>query len=686
MARERAVTIKFLADVKEFAKGTALGGQAAEGMAGKLGGLAGTIGSAYAVGKVVEFGKASVEAAMDDAKAQTILASTLKNTTGATDAQIASVEDFIAQTQDATGVMDDELRPAFQNLVRVTKDAQDAQGLLTLAMDISASTGKDLESVSMALAKAHEGSTGKLKALGIETKDAEGKALSFAEVQKQLTDQFGGAQAVAADTAAGKMAIMQARYADLQETIGAALLPVMSELVGVVSGVLEWFSSLDEGTQQWIVRLAMLGGGVVLATRAITGIVGPIKNVGSLLKSAGVSAGGAGLALGALGVVAAAYAVHAASAAKHTREVAKAIGEMDRASDSELADLLVKAMMEATAAGTPMKDVLADIARESISAAERLRDMAAANDTNVPLANALTEAINHELEAQKNLAENTARTNEVIDEATGANEDAAAATEEKAEADKAAEEAAKAHEDAVRSLFDAIVGAADKTLGYRDAQRDARTASDEYLLSILNLTNADKDQRTTLEDVAVAMDGAQKAMMGQAQAAADLWAAQLEANGAVLTAGDRAKIYRDELSKLAGSLAAGDPLRSNLEALIEQLGRVPRDVTTTITTKFVGGTATKGGWGGIPTASGDFVGDQRARWVGELGPELFIPDSPGTIVPAKDAPKMMSAGNSSPIIINVSVAGSVVTERQLVDVVHEGLLRKQRSGSLGLAS
>ena len=70
--------------------------------------------------------------------------------------------------------------------------------------------------------------------------------------------------------------------------------------------------------------------------------------------------------------------------------------------------------------------------------------------------------------------------------------------------------------------------------------------------------------------------------------------------------------------------------------------------------------------------------------VGEQGPELFLPNTSGTILPNVSSPSGFRGGGGSGSPINIYVSGSVVSERSLVDAIHDGLLQKQRrNGSLG---
>jgi len=170
-----------------------------------------------------------VQFAIADQKAQKLLATALKNTTGATDAQVKAAEEWIDTTQRATGVADDELRPALATLARATGDVGDAQGLLATAMDVAAGTGKPLETVSLALAKAYNGQTGALARLGLNMKDSDGKAVSFEVAMQRLNKQFGGTAAANAETYEGKTKRIGIIFDELKESIGAKLLPALED-------------------------------------------------------------------------------------------------------------------------------------------------------------------------------------------------------------------------------------------------------------------------------------------------------------------------------------------------------------------------------------------------------------------------------------------------------------------------
>lgn len=205
--------------------------------AGKVVGAALAAAAAAAGAYAIKIGVDGVKAAIADEKAQTQLALALENATGATKEAIAATEQFILQTSLATGVADDELRPALGRLARSTGDVTAAQDLLKTALDIATATGKPLETVANALGKAYDGNTASLGKLGIGLSAAELKTMSFTDVQGKLTELFGGAAAANANTYSGRIARMQIAFDEAKETIGFALLPILEKLMKFINQI-----------------------------------------------------------------------------------------------------------------------------------------------------------------------------------------------------------------------------------------------------------------------------------------------------------------------------------------------------------------------------------------------------------------------------------------------------------------
>jgi hypothetical protein len=241
MAGSRTLKLSILADIDNLKKNLDAGSNEVEGFGGKLekfGKAAAAAFAAAAAAAAAYAGKLAIEgvkAAIEDEAAQKRLATALENVTGATKAQIAAVEEQILQTSLATGVADDKLRPALQRLATATGDVTKAQDLLQLSLDISAATGRDVESVSAALAKAYDGNNSALTRLGLGISATEAKTLGFEGTVKQLSETFGGAAATQANTFQGRIERLKVRFEEAKESIGTALLPIIEKLLRFIT-------------------------------------------------------------------------------------------------------------------------------------------------------------------------------------------------------------------------------------------------------------------------------------------------------------------------------------------------------------------------------------------------------------------------------------------------------------------
>jgi len=241
MAGSRTLKLSILGDVDGLNKSLKTASGDVDSFGDRVGKAGIAIGKAFAAAAAaagaaaIAIGVEGVKAAIADEKAQTQLALALENATGATKAQVQATEDSILQMSLATGVADDELRPALGRLVRSTGDITKAQDLLATALDISAATGKPVEAVANSLSKAYDGNTAALGKLGVGLSTAELKTMSFEEVQGRLTELFGGAAARNADTYAGKIARVQVAFGEAKEAVGTALLPILDTLLKFIN-------------------------------------------------------------------------------------------------------------------------------------------------------------------------------------------------------------------------------------------------------------------------------------------------------------------------------------------------------------------------------------------------------------------------------------------------------------------
>ena len=256
-----------------------------------------TLGVSLSAAAVVAFGKASVKAFAEDEKAASRLAGVLDNL-GLSFANL-QVAGFIEDLSKASGVVDDDLRPAFQALITTTGSLTNSQKLLAQAVDVSAGSGENLTTVANDLAQAYVGNTRGLRKYNLGLTQAELKAASFADIQKRLTELFSGANAKYLTTYAGKMQVLTTAAGEAQEIIGGALLDSLVALGGdtSVEDLADSMNDLATYTGNVIRGLGNLakkfdslpkvGGANILAQLLTVGQAGKIKRVLDLLEQSG---------------------------------------------------------------------------------------------------------------------------------------------------------------------------------------------------------------------------------------------------------------------------------------------------------------------------------------------------------------------------------------------------------------
>jgi hypothetical protein len=281
----KTLTIFLAADTKKLSQGLNSANKELTGFGGTLKNMLGPalIGATAAAGALaVKLGVDGVQAAIEDQKAAESLAQTLENLGLAHDT--APVEGFIDALQRQTGVADDQLRPAFDRLVRSIGDTAQAQDALKLALDVSAGSGKSLDAVAQALGRAYDGNTTALSRLGAGIDASILKTGDMEAITAQLSATFSGQAAVAANTYEGRIKRLGIAADELKEAFGAGLLSNIDSVFRLlnrsadatgdtedaVSKLGEEIGLLISGLAVAADRLSALGGDTVETTADIT--------------------------------------------------------------------------------------------------------------------------------------------------------------------------------------------------------------------------------------------------------------------------------------------------------------------------------------------------------------------------------------------------------------------------------
>jgi hypothetical protein len=221
----KTLTVYLGADTSKLRAGLNSADRSLSGFGSKLNNMIGPalIGAAAAAGAfAVAVGVDAVKAAMDEEAELAKLNTTLENLGFA--AASDEINTFIDDMQFATGVSDSNLRPAMQSLLVSVGNVADAQKLLNIAVDTSIGTGKSLESVAKALAKAYDGNFGALGKLGAGIDASVIKSKDLDAATKQLSDTFGGQAAAKAETLQGQIQILGIAFDELKESLGKGLI------------------------------------------------------------------------------------------------------------------------------------------------------------------------------------------------------------------------------------------------------------------------------------------------------------------------------------------------------------------------------------------------------------------------------------------------------------------------------
>jgi hypothetical protein len=187
-----------------------------------------TFAAVFSAAALLNYSKNAVKAFMADEKAAKSLEVQLQNLGYGFSAP--GVELYIANLERMYGVLDDQLRPAFQTLITASGSLTQSQKALDLALNVSAATGKSVEEVSAALAKGFSGQTTALSRLGAGLDKATLASGDMNKIMDELGRKFSGQAAARLDTYAGKMDLLQASAARASETIGKGILDSLTLL------------------------------------------------------------------------------------------------------------------------------------------------------------------------------------------------------------------------------------------------------------------------------------------------------------------------------------------------------------------------------------------------------------------------------------------------------------------------
>lgn len=639
--------------------------------------------SALAGGALLSFAKKSEEAQAQQIKLDNVLA-TVPALAGANRKAFTDLADAIHKK---TVVDDDQVVSAEAMLGQFNLTQQQILGLTPLVVDLSRKMGIDLDTAAKTVGKAMGGNVGALGRVGIQLDKNVFATDRYAAVQKGLAQAVGGFAEREGKTFSGRLAILKNQLGDIEEGIGSGVIDAVSNALGPVTALSEKFKGLGSEGQHTVGVVATYGTAALGAIGATSFLAGTVLKLSQRFHTTVGTGDEAVTTVNKFGRAAQGIAIIGTIAAMATalKELDKANSglkvNVDQLSGETTANLVasfrsfrevVKGMDKQFQTGGDDLEVFRRIAEGNIGTATRLRDSlkASGEDTS-----AYDKILKGAVATQKQQKQDTEAGAKALDDKNAATETATTVEELHK---KAVDESRKAYEKATKKIEDYT----DAVYGSRDANRSVIETNLDYRDALDALTQAQKDATDAKgkdveknRDVVRAYYDAQASIDAVSKAAGAAFVEQEKLTHAQHNAAGEAAAQKDALVKLFYTMSPNNPFRGYVSGLIEDLDRISRidpqiDVGFRVNGVPVnvasGGSAGLAGLliqnGGRNRAGGGHLGAHAASVVGERGPELFVPDVPGTIVPG-----IRSGRGSGDVYVTANVYYPTGNGREIAD-------------------
>ena len=246
----RSISIGLSANTKNFAKSLRSAEKNLERFKNGVKVLGTAVAASFAAmgAAALLFGKSAITAALEDQKSQVLLAKTIKNNAKARKGLIKDSEKTISALESQYNIVDDKLRPAFGKLVTATKSVSKSQKIIRTAIDISAGSGKSLDTVVSALTRSYLGNNGAIGRLGLGIDKAKLKTMSFDDVLKASAKTMGGSGKAAAGTYQGAVDGLSIAWTNFQESVGYKILGKLQDMLKYIKiNVVPWLGEVKLG-------------------------------------------------------------------------------------------------------------------------------------------------------------------------------------------------------------------------------------------------------------------------------------------------------------------------------------------------------------------------------------------------------------------------------------------------------
>jgi len=231
---------------------------------------------------LVAFAAASVKAFDVQAKAEAKLLTALKGN----EAAFKSLKKQAQELQKITLFGDEQTMQAQSMLASMGLEEEAIKRLTPLIQDMATAKGMDLKAAADLVAKSVGSSTNALSRYGIQIEGAVGSSDRLDSAVEALSGQFLGQSEAAAKAGAGGLTQLKNSFGDLMETIGGMLMPVLTKLMDKIKAGIEWFTSLDSKTKKIIITI----GGILAVLGPVVALLGTMATViGAIISPIGLA-------------------------------------------------------------------------------------------------------------------------------------------------------------------------------------------------------------------------------------------------------------------------------------------------------------------------------------------------------------------------------------------------------------
>lgn len=522
-------------------------------------------------GALVSFARASEEAQLSEIQLQ----NTLNNMPKLAGETAGSFTDLAAAIQDKTAADGDQIVSAIAMLGTFNQTGEQIRGVTPLVVDYARKFGVDLTSAAVQVGKALDGSIGALKRNGVTIDENLFKTDRYAAVTQALRDQVGGFAEREGQTFSGRLQRLKNELGDIQEGVGVGVVSAFESALGPVQALSDKFSDLSPGSQELVGKLLAIGTAGIGTVGALSLVAGQLIKLRDRFTE--VDAAGS-RSLTTFGKIAGAAtaAVAVGGLALALKDITDKVGDLtvnveafSRATNDEMIRAFEGLQFAAGYYGDAQDEAngrleaFGKIAEGDIGTAQRLRDALVDSGESVE---DLDKILRDEAEAQAQ-----------------ANRDAEAGVAVVAEYGDTVEDTT----DSLQGLLDATLAQISADLAYQqqvNRTEDALADYNEKAEAAIDAKGQDAEANEALERATL---DAAEAILSQAAASSRAAEQQATLAGRTFTAGQRAQVQREELQRVAETLAPGSPLRARLDAYIWQLSSIPATVSTTIEQTFV---------------------------------------------------------------------------------------------------